>query len=303
MNRTVGARGGAAPVLIVVVALIALVIVITLVTSVVIVDGSEVGVVIYLGQYEPKVLREGAHVLWPPLVRRATKVNIRERRIGVELIPGDSAASADLQDIYGKLVLNYRVVPDEAWLLLKEVGPAYEDVKIVPILKDTFKNTTAKYKADVVPKERPTIRAQTMEALRERLDGYHLEIIDLAIENISYTSEYARAVEEKQIEEQAALKKEYELQKATKDIEIKVAQAEGDKKAAITRAEGEAESIQLKAEALQENPILIQYEWATRLAPSVRTILLPGDQSIILDSSIVGSGAIEGSETVSPTTR
>ena len=42
--------------------------------------------------------------------------------------------------------------------------------------------------------------------------------------------------------------------------------------------------MNLIATQLRNNEALIRYEWATRLSPTVSTILLPSEQAIILDS-------------------
>ena len=46
--------------------------------------------------------------------------------------------------------------------------------------------------------------------------------------------------------------------------------------AAITRAEGEAKALQLVADALRNNPDLIQYTYVQKIAPNVGVIVLPG---------------------------
>jgi regulator of protease activity HflC (stomatin/prohibitin superfamily) len=74
-----------------------------------------------------------------------------------------------------------------------------------------------------------------------------------------------------------------------------LAVAEGQRKAAVIAANGraearkmeasaEADALRLIAEQLRGNPDLIRYEWAIKLSPTVNTVLLPADQSIILDT-------------------
>ncbi len=112
--------------------------------------------------------------------------------------------------------------------------------------------------------------------------------------------------------EQSALQKQYELQSAQKDVEISLARAEGDKKAAIIAAEGRAEARRVEAEAEAEalrligqelagHPDLISYQWAINLAPNVSTILLPSDQGLILDSSVIQTPATTAVEVATPT--
>ena len=133
------------------------------------------------------------------------------------------------------------------------------------------------------------------------LKGFDYIIVDeFSMANVDFSEEFNTAIEQKQVAEQAALQKQYELQSAEKDVEITLARAAGEKKAAVIAAEGraearkleaqaEAEALRLIAEELEGNPALITYQWATQLSPSITTVLLPADQAIILDAkSLVG---------------
>ena len=53
-------------------------------------------------------------------------------------------------------------------------------------------------------------------------------------------------------------------------------EAQGVRDAAITRAEGEAKALQLVADALRNNPDLIQYTYVQKIAPNISVIVLPG---------------------------
>jgi regulator of protease activity HflC (stomatin/prohibitin superfamily) len=81
-------------------------------------------------------------------------------------------------------------------------------------------------------------------------------------------------------------------------VEITLARADGERQAAIIAAQGRAQSRQIEAEAeakaleliaaqLRNNPDLVRYEFATRLAPGVNTVLLPTDSNLILGSEIL----------------
>jgi regulator of protease activity HflC (stomatin/prohibitin superfamily) len=101
-----------------------------------------------------------------------------------------------------------------------------------------------------------------------------LTIVDFAITNIDLTDQLEKAIEDKQVKEQQALAKVYELQKAQKDAEIR-----------IVNAKAEAEAIKITGDALAAAPKLIELElvkkWDGKAPQSVVTsqgganILLP----------------------------
>ncbi|MBC7316262.1 MAG: hypothetical protein H5T70_07575, partial [Chloroflexi bacterium] len=141
--------------------------------------------------------------------------------------------------------------------------------------------------------EREVLKRIIQENLSERLALNDLIVDQLSLANIEFSEEFNKAIERKQVAEQAALQKQYELQAAQKEVEISLARAEGERKAAViaalgraearrVEAEAEAAALQLIANQLRGNPDLIKYEWAVRLAPTVKTVLLPSGQGIIL---------------------
>jgi len=148
------------------------------------------------------------------------------------------------------------------------------------------------------------LKLQIEEGLKERLGSRNIVIDQFSLANVEFSAEFDAAIERKQVAEQSALQKQYELQSAQKEVEISLARADGEKKAAVIAAEGraearrieaeaEAEALQLIAAQIRNNPDLIKYEWATRLAPSVRTVLLPAGQDLILE----GTGLIDSTTT------
>jgi hypothetical protein len=67
------------------------------------------------------------------------------------------------------------------------------------------------------------------------------------------TDELEQAIELKQIKEQEALAKEYELRKAKKDAEI-----------TVVNAEAEAKAVKIKGAALKTSPEVIELEIAKK---------------------------------------
>jgi prohibitin 2 len=79
--------------------------------------------------------------------------------------------------------------------------------------------------------------------------GDILVIEDLVIQNINLSKELEAAIEAKMVQEQEAAKAKFIQQKA--EIEANTA---------VIRAKGEAQAIQVRGQALRNNPALIQLQ-------------------------------------------
>ncbi|WP_206208927.1 SPFH domain-containing protein, partial [Vogesella mureinivorans] len=77
-------------------------------------------------------------------------------------------------------------------------------------------------------------------ALGQRLDKYGIIVLDTSVVDLTFSPEFARAVEEKQIAEQRAQRAVYVAQ-----------EAEQEAQADINRAKGRAEAQRLLAETLK----------------------------------------------------
>jgi len=272
-------------------ALLAIVALIVIFSSYTIVDPGHRGVVVMLGRVEQNVLGEGFHLVLPPVVRQVISVDVRTKKL--EVIT--EAASSDLQAIMVTGVLNYHLDPQSAGRLYQEVGLDYENIIIVPALQEAIKGATAQFRIDRILIERAVLKERIQETLAERLGETHIIVDQFSMANVEFSAEFNRAIEQKQVAEQTALQKQYELQAAQKEVEITLARAEGERKAAVIAAQGraeareleakvEAEALRLIAQQLRGNPELIQYQWAIKLGPSVSTVLLPSEQGIILNA-------------------
>ncbi len=279
------------------VALLAIVVLVVVFSSYTIIEPGHRGVVVMLGAVEDTTLAEGFHLVIPPIARQVVPVDVRTKKLEVNV----EAASSDMQLIQVNGILNYHLDPINVNKLYQEVGLDYENIIIAPAMQEAIKAATANFKVERILVERTVIRDQIQKDLNSRLSENNIVVDAFSLADVAFSEEFDDAIERKQVAEQAAIQKQYELQAAQKDVEITLAKAEGEKKAAIIAAEGQAEARKLEAAAeaaalelvsrqLAQNPSLIQYEWARRLAPSVTTIMLPGGQDIILDAKSLTSG-------------
>jgi regulator of protease activity HflC (stomatin/prohibitin superfamily) len=274
--------------------LLAIVVLVVVFSSYTIIDPGHRGVVIMLGKVERSVLGEGFHLILPPMVRQVVQVDVRTKKLEVVT----EAASSDLQAIQVDVVLNYHVDPRAVNDLYQEVGTDYENIIIGPALQESIKAATARFKIDAILNQREALKKIIQDNLTARLSVNDIVVDQVSLANVEFSAEFNLAIERKQVAEQSALQKQYELQSAQKDVEITLARADGERQAAIIAAQGRAQSRQIEAEAeakaleliaaqLRNNPDLVRYEFATRLAPGVNTVLLPADSNFILGSEIL----------------
>jgi prohibitin 2 len=274
--------------------LLAIIVLVVVFSSYTIIDPGHRGVVIMLGKVERSVLGEGFHLILPPMVRQVVQVDVRTKKLEVVT----EAASSDLQAIQVDVVLNYHVDPRAVNDLYQEVGTDYENIIIGPALQESIKAATARFKIDAILNQREALKKIIQDNLTARLSVNNIVVDQVSLANVEFSAEFNLAIERKQVAEQSALQKQYELQSAQKDVEITLARADGERQAAIIAAQGRAQSRQIEAEAeakaleliaaqLRNNPDLVRYEFATRLAPGVNTVLLPADSNFILGSEIL----------------
>ncbi|MBI2157330.1 MAG: prohibitin family protein [Candidatus Rokubacteria bacterium] len=233
-----------------------------------VIPAGQVGVKVLFGQVEPVPLREGLNVLWNPLYEIVT-MNTRVLKHTARY----DAASKDLQAVHVDMVLNFRVVPERAPEVYKSIGLGYSNIIIDPGAQEILKANTATHNAAEILLKRPLIKNEVQQALTAYLSKYGIELKEAALANIRFDPNYEKAVEAKQIEEQKAEQKRYELIQAQRQAEIVTAQAKGKGDAALAEARGVADALRVKGEAeaaynakvaASLTPVLIQQQYLHR---------------------------------------
>jgi regulator of protease activity HflC (stomatin/prohibitin superfamily) len=142
-----------------------------------------------------------------------------------------------------------------------------------------------------------TKRAEMAEAIRiameSKLAANGLLLDDFIIRNIQFSEEYAQSVEQKQIAEQTAQQAKFTVEQRRQEAEQarQVAQgkadavviaAKADAESRIIQAQAEAQALQLIAQALEGRTDLLTYQYITKLAPNIQTMLLPNNSPFLL---------------------
>ncbi|MEY4520532.1 MAG: hypothetical protein RLZZ499_3132, partial [Cyanobacteriota bacterium] len=120
--------------------------------------------------------------------------------------------------------------------------------------------------------KRDELKEDFDNALSDRLDKYGILILDTSVVDLSFSPEFARAVEEKQIAEQKSQRAVYVAR-----------EAEQEAQADINRAKGKAEAQRLLAETLraQGGQLVLQKEaieaWREGGAQMPRVLVTSGE--------------------------
>jgi regulator of protease activity HflC (stomatin/prohibitin superfamily) len=233
-----------------------------------VIPAGHVGVKVLFGQVEPAPLREGLNVVWNPLY----DIVVMDARV-VKHTARYDAASKDLQAVHVDMVLNVRLVGDRAPEVYKTIGLNYSSVIVDPAAQEVLKAQTATHNAAEILLKRPAIKNDVQRDLTTWLAKYGIELKEAALANIRFDAAYEKAVEAKQIEEQKAEQKRYELIQAQRQAEIVAAAAKGKGDAALAEARGVADALRVKGEAeaaynakvaASLTPVLIQQQYLTR---------------------------------------
>jgi len=262
-----------------------------------VIPAGQVGVKVLFGQVEAVPLREGLNVLWNPLY----DIIVMDVRVQKHTARYD-AASKDLQAVHVEMVLNYRLMPDRAPELYRVVGLGFSSVIIDPAAQETLKAQTATHNAAEILLRRAAIKSDVQRELTTWLAKYGLEMKEAALANIRFDANYEKAIEAKQIEEQKAEQKRYELIQAQRQAEIAAAAAKGRGDAAREEARGVAEALRLKGEAeatynarvsASLTPVLIQQQYLARWDGRLPQYSLGGSGAVPL-LQIPGAPSSEG---------
>ena len=101
------------------------------------------------------------------------------------------------------------------------------------------------------------------------------------LRGINFTEQFAHSIERKQIALEGQIEKRYQAEQLR---EI----ARGKADAILIEREAEAKALQLLAEALNEKPDLLTYEYIKKLSPNISVMLVPADTPLILPLPTMG---------------
>ncbi len=205
ISRVAGAEGGLKAVRMLTMILVPVGVLMIVSSGVRMIDAGHVGVAVLFGKVQPVALGEGLNLVNPlyDVIQMDTRVQRHQAKY--------DAASKDLQAVHVEMVLNYRLDPAKATEVYQRIGPYYASVIIDPAAQEVLKANTALHVATEILQKRPLIKVDVQKDLAVWLAKYGIELKEASLANIRFDAAYEKAIEAKQIEEQKAEQKRYEL--------------------------------------------------------------------------------------------
>jgi len=247
----------------------------------VIVRAGEVGVIYSFGSIIGQV-EEGFHLIAP--WQFVTHTNIRVQRAVLDRL---QSFSQETQDVFVRASLNFQVSPKAVQNLFRTVGPDYYHVLIEPRVAQNFKDETVKYRSVDIAPNRENIRQAVRAKLEKELSPYSIHIVDLLLDNVDFSQEFKRSIENKQIATQKALEEEQLVAPERFKAQQRVEAEKGEGEAKLARAEKEALANQKLAASL--TPLLVQQSMIDKLSAKIQLMVVPQGQNFLMQ--LPASGA------------
>ena len=209
-----------------------------------VVDTGHRGIQITWGEVVSDSLPEGFYV-FNPISSKIVEMDTRVQRFDGET----DTYTRDVQQAGIKYTLNYRLQQNAAHIMYRDIGRDWEQKLIPQVVLGTLKEVVGKWDAVDLIANRDKAGNTAFEAIRENLADRNVEVSRFEITDIAYTREFENSVEQKVIAQQKAI----EEQNRTKQIEEQARQK-------VLSAEAEAKSIQIRAQALERNAKLVEWE-------------------------------------------
>ena len=188
------------------------------------IDETERGVVLEFGKYSES-FDPGLHfynVFTKDIVRIPVATQLETVRI--------ESGSKDLQNVHVETNVNYHVDPLNVGKVYSQFGKAYVSTILQPKIKETITGITPQYVPEEMLQKREEIRARMETALKAKLDSVKANLIidGFTITSFGFSQAFDRAIEEKQVAEQQALKEKNVLKQIEYQNDQKVAKARAD---------------------------------------------------------------------------
>ena len=237
--------------------------------SFIIINPGQAGVISILGKATDGAFLEGIH-LKPPFI---SVVDVYDLTVQKFEVPAESSTK-DLQTLTARFAINFRLDPIKVVQVRRTQGTLENIVAkiIAPQTQESFKIAAARRTVEEAITRRSELKDDFDAALGQRLDKYGIIVSDTSVIDLTFSPEFAKAVEEKQIAEQRAQRAVYIAR-----------EAEQEAQADINRAKGRSEAQRLLAETLkaQGGQLVLQKEsieaWKSGGAQMPKVLIVGSD--------------------------
>ena len=227
-------------------------------------------------------LPTGLH-LKVPFWQTATIMDTRLQTYTMSIAPSEGelygndaieALTKDGQQVKVDVTVQFFLSPTQASTIYSNVGLNYVDKIVRPAARSVIRNVVTGFNSKELFENESRQIAQTamVEGMKANLSEKNIQLDDVLLRNVQFSTTYLQAIEDKQVAEQKIQKAEFERQ-----------EAEIQKEKKIIEASAEAEAIKLKGDALRRSPEVIELEMVQKLSPNISWGVLPDGVLPLLD--------------------
>jgi len=184
----------------------------------------------------PTPLEEGTSIVIP-ILQTAHLFDVRSKPRVINSVTG----TKDLQHVNISLRVLSRPVEKKLPEIFSKIGIDFDERVLPGVGNEVLKAVVAQYNAEELLSKREQISAQIRANLIKRANEFHLILDDVSITHLTFSKEFTKAIEQKQVAEQDAERQMYVVQRADQE-----------RKAVIIRAEGEAEAAMKISKAVAD---------------------------------------------------
>ncbi|MGN0844530.1 MAG: prohibitin family protein [Kiritimatiellia bacterium] len=186
----------------------------------------------------------------------------REQRFDLKM----NAYTKDVQSAEFQIVVTFSLDQAELVQLHNEIGPRYADKILAPAVIGVTKDVIGGWEADKLINGRDKATKEIYTRVCEVLEGKPIRVSSVVLANIDYSDVFEKAIEDKQVAMQNAIR----AKNKTQEIEEEARQK-------VIAAEAEAKSMQIRGDALKSNPSLISLEAILKWDGKAPQTLVVGD--------------------------
>lgn len=208
------------------------------------VDSGHVGLKLSWGKVVSEPLGAG---LWfyNPIGGSLVTYDCREQRADFQM----NAYTKDVQSADFQIVVTFSLDQAKIIDLHNGIGPMFVQKILNPVVVGVTKDVVGQWEADKLINGREQATKEIYSQVQAAMAGKPIRVSSVVLANIDYSDVFEKAIEDKQVAMQNAIR----AKNRTQEIEEEARQK-------IITAEAEAKSMQIRGDALKANPGLVQLE-------------------------------------------
>ena len=223
---------------------------------------------------------QGVTLVWP-LISPTQQYDLRRHEYTMSATTGEGRRAAVDDSLWSPtqeglqvgidITVWHHLDPARVTQIHQKIGPDYEEKIIRPAVRSVIRLVISEYPVmDVYSAKRAAIQDEINVKLKALVEKDGFVIDEVVLRDVRFTDQFTKAIEAKQIAQQAAEQMKYVLEKESREAERKVIEASG-----------RAKAIETINEALRQNPNYIRYLYVDKLSDKISVIV--SDQNTIMD--------------------